>query len=102
MAIFGEVLFVEGEIVAPVLFFAFAADCFVLHFVLPSIIGIIPIAHAKISPHAHVDVGDIFHCGNNVPVQLRLRPGEIKFGYLVFDFLCGVQYIREYIRSSYS
>ena len=28
MAIFGEVLFVEGEIVAPVLFLAFAADCF--------------------------------------------------------------------------
>ena len=68
MAIFGEVLFVEGEIVAPVLFFAFAAECFFLYFVIPSIIGIIPITHAKISPHAHVDVGDIFHCGNHVPV----------------------------------
>ena len=53
MAIFGEVLFVEGEIVAPVLFFAFAADCFFLNFVTPSIISIIPIAHAC-TPRYHL------------------------------------------------
>ena len=53
MAIFGEVLFVEGEIVAPVLFLAFAADCFFLYFVTPSIIGIIPITHAC-TPRYHL------------------------------------------------
>ena len=62
MAIFGEVLFVEGEIVAPVLFLAFAADCFFYILSLPLLLA------SYQSPHAHVDVGDIFHCGNHVPV----------------------------------
>ena len=53
MAIFGEVLFVEGEIVAPVLFLAFAADCFFLYFVTSPIISIIPIADACL-PRYHL------------------------------------------------
>ena len=53
MAIFGEVLFVEGEIVAPVLFFTFAADCFFLYFVTSPIISIIPIADACL-PRYHL------------------------------------------------